>query len=134
MSRNLYEDVLMWEELMKRFKNDPALNSTINWDAVNSKLIELKRKARRDNAKKHYRFSADEVVFGHSFETSIFKYPLPEDIKTFEEAEEYFKEYERIECRPSQYDCTGQTFTSWWEIFRKPDGRFWVYHAIGMDV
>lgn len=130
MARNLYEDILMREKLMEMCKGNPG----INWDILNEKLIELKRKARRVNAKKHYHFSADEVVFGNSFETAIFKYPLPEDIKTLADAEEYFEEYEQIECMPSQYDCTGQTFTSWWKIFRKPDGRFWVYHAIDMDV
>ena len=136
MSRNLYEDVLMWEELIRRAKSDPALNSTINWDVVNSKLIELKRKARRANrVNDNYHFHPEEsVVFSNDFESAYFKYPLPEYIKTLEDAEEYFEEYERIECRPSMYDCTGQRFTGFHHIFRKPDGRFWCYHRIDMDV
>ena len=46
---------------------------------------------------------------------------------------EYFDEYEWIHAEPSQYDCTGQVFTSWRHIFPR-NGRFYVYHCFGVDV
>lgn len=66
--------------------------------------------------------------------TGTHKYPLPEHIKSREDAVEYFEEYEYMECEPSQYDCTGQLFTSRYCVFQKLDGRWWVYHCIAMDV
>ena len=131
MARSIYEDILMWKQLMEMNKGNPD----IKWDVINERLIELKRKARRANRNSDYHFHPEEsVVFPNDFESAFFKYPLPEYITTFEDAEEYFEEYERIECRPSMYDCTGQRFTGFHHIFRKPDGRFWCYHRIDMDV
>ena len=130
MSRRLYEDILMWEQLMDANKANPDFKPEI----ANEYLIELKRKARRANKNSENWFSAGETVIHNEMEFAIFKYALPEDIKTFEDADEYFREYEYIYFHPSPYDCTGQRFTSWYKIFQKPDGSFWVYHAVSMDV
>lgn len=54
--------------------------------------------------------------------------------------EEYFTEDEKkeikdemwIHCMPSQYDCTGQTFTTSIQFFETPRGT-WVYHFTAVD-
>lgn len=51
---------------------------------------------------------------------------------TDEEKEELREEW-WIHCIPSQYDCTGQTFTSRIAFFEIPSGT-WVYHFTSMDV
>lgn len=58
---------------------------------------------------------------------------IPEVFDTMEDADEFFKDFLEIECRPSMYDCTGQAFTSWYKLFRR-NGQFWVYHSVGFDV
>lgn len=57
---------------------------------------------------------------------------LPEFLKSVEDAEEYFDEFERLEYIPSPYDCTGQHFTTGHKIFKRR-GRFYVYHSIAID-
>lgn len=57
---------------------------------------------------------------------------LPEQIETELDAEEYFEENMRLVCTPSQYDCTGQLFTSWHKLVKRR-GRWYVYHAIACD-
>ena len=73
-------------------------------------------------------------IFDNDYDHFIKVFPLPDDITTPEEADEYFRECEYIHYRPTYYDCTGQWFTSWYKVFRKPDGRFWAYHSVQADV
>lgn len=74
------------------------------------------------------------MVKSYGMDGYVLKFPLPENITSAEDADEYFREYEYLYYRPSAYDCTGQHFTSWYKIFRKPDGRFWAYHSVSVDV
>lgn len=57
---------------------------------------------------------------------------LPDFLKSVEDAEKYFDEFERMEYMPSMYDCTGQHFTTGHKIFKRR-GRFYVYHSIAID-
>ena len=57
---------------------------------------------------------------------------LPDFLKSVEDAEKYFDEFERMEYMPSMYDCTGQHFTTGHKIFKRR-GRFYVYHSIAVD-
>lgn len=102
------------------------------FESIEERIVEMKRQIRKRNR---------DAVSGRVLVTSadsgdywITKFPLPEDIQTREEAIEYFKEYEYIYYRPAYYDCTGQQFTSWFKVFQKPDGRFWAYHCVSLDV
>ena len=58
---------------------------------------------------------------------------LPEDCKTDDDAVGFFRDWLLIECRPSQYDCTGQLFTAWYKVFKR-GGRFMAYHRVCADV
>lgn len=58
---------------------------------------------------------------------------LPDDITTAEEAESYFINNLKRRCRPSLYDCTGDSFTIWHKIIKRHN-KFIVYHHIGLDV
>ena len=70
----------------------------------------------------------DDTIDGF---TALF--PLPENLSSNEEADEYFRQQEYIYYRNSAYDCTGQAFTSWYKIFERR-GRFWAYHRVNFDV
>ena len=59
--------------------------------------------------------------------------PLPVWISDAEEAEDYFESVMRMDYVPSQYDCTGQTFTRWHKIVLRR-GRWWCYHGTAMDI
>ena len=58
---------------------------------------------------------------------------LPAECKTDEDAVGFFRDYLLLEARPSQYDCTGQLFTSWYKVFKR-NGRFMAYHRVCADV
>lgn len=125
---NAYKEIIAWEKILKELQKQAGCDAS----EVKEVIDKMKRKVRR--RKQNYHFSADEKIVSSLFETAIYKYPLPEYLETLEEAEEHFNEYERLYFDPSPYDCTGQHFTSWHKIFRKPDGRFWCYHSVSIDI
>ena len=58
---------------------------------------------------------------------------IPNVFNTVELAEDFFRDFLELNCRPSQYDCTGQAFTSWHKLFKR-NGAFYVYHSVAFDV
>lgn len=81
----------------------------------------------KQNAKRNRR-----IVHG-DFDYFVELVELPEFIETQDMASEYFEENIRLVCMPSQYDCTGQLFTSWYKPVKR-NGRWYVYHGVSMDV
>ncbi len=121
-----YRDARLWISLLREDSRPMS-------DAKKDRHDEIKRALRRFYKKVCEKANSGETRFG-DWDWYTHKYPLPEAIKTKEEAVEYFEEYEYMECEPSQYDCTGQLFTSRYCVFQKPDGRWWCYHVVCMDV
>lgn len=99
----------------------------------------LARKERIDNLKRelrkwsHRKPEERRIVKDYGIDGFVELRPLDYDFDSTEEAEEYFREYLFLRCRPSMYDCTGQWFTEWFKVFKRHD-RWWVYHSIGIDV
>lgn len=52
---------------------------------------------------------------------------------SFDEACEWFMKNGYMPCVPSQYDCTGQLFTSYYKVFER-HGEYLVYHRVNVDV
>lgn len=73
------------------------------------------------------------IVKDYGIDGFIVRIVLPEWVETREEAEYWFEENERRECRPSMYDCTGDMFTSWYSLFFI-NGRWVAYHSVGVDI
>ena len=121
-----YRDLYFYEWMLSELKKQPGSKL----EHIKARIIEMKRQIRANN--KHD--NEGKVVQDNGIDGCIIKLPLPECIKTLEEADEYFTEFEFIRYRPTYYDCTGQSFTAWYKIFQKPDGRFWAYHHIARDV
>ena len=122
-----YSDLHFYEWMLEELKKQPQADPS----AVEKKIFYIKRQIRERNRAESSKYRPVTVLDCGDY--CIVKFPLPEDIQSKEEAREYFREYEYIRYRPTYYDCTGQSFTSWYKIFQKPDGRFWAYHAIGID-
>lgn len=122
-----YRDAGLWTILLREKEG------RIESPEAKERHDEIKRAIRRFYKKVCDSANSGETRFGN-WDWYTHKYPLPEYIKSREDAVEYFEEYEYMECEPSQYDCTGQLFTSRYCVFQKPDGRWWVYHCIAMDV
>lgn len=81
----------------------------------------------------HRPLHEDVIVKDYGIDGYVIRLPLPDRIKTEEQAKHYFETQIYMECRPSQYDCTGQLFTSWYKLFLR-NGRWWAYHSVGCDV
>ena len=77
--------------------------------------------------------SENRLVKDKGIDGYIVRFPLPESIRTMDEANDYFMAHHFIEACPSAYDCTGQAFTSWYRIV-KMQGRFFAYHDVSYDV
>lgn len=107
----------------------------------NSRIIEWKKEIRdylKNRRSKSGKFAdiyfLDEkssVLYEDEYRTE--RSLLPKNIKTKEEAEQYFDENMRIEAYNSMYDCTNQIFTAWHSIF-KVGNRFLCYHCTARDV
>ena len=120
-----YRDLAFYERMFSEMLKNPDFNR----EPFEAKIISMKRKLRANNKRANDRVIVrDDGIDGYAE-----KFPLPYCITTPWEADEYFREYEYIRLRPSAYDCTGQSFTAWYKIFRKPDGSFWAYHSIAYD-
>ena len=74
-----------------------------------------------------------EQIVRSDCDSLLVVFPLDKDLKTAEEADDYFLDHYYREFIPSMYDCTGQVFTTWYKIFRRR-GQFWVYNATAIDV
>ena len=123
-----YSDLHFYEQMLSKLKELPGSKPEI--EIIEEKIVDMKRKLRAKSKRVDY----GQTVYDNGFDRFIAKFPLPESIKTRADADEYFREYEYIYMAPSAYDCTGQSFTAWYKIFQKPDGRFWAYHSVAMDV
>lgn len=107
-------------------------------DFVRDDIIEQKREMRRwanrDSAVDvGMGFMVDSRVVQSEEEYAILLQSIPEVFDDKASAEEFFEDFLKMYYTPSPYDCTGQTFTRWHKIFKR-GGRYWVYHAIAMDV
>ena len=91
---------------------------------------DVKRSVRRYLNKNAYQ---DRRIISSDSDGMMVLVQLPESIQTREGAEEYFEANEVMEAIPSQYDCTGQLFTSWYHLFQR-NGRWCAYHRICADV
>lgn len=120
-----FSDLHIYEKMLNTIKQQPGTNPK----PIEDRIIEMKRKLRKESKTVNDRI----IVCDYSIDGFVEKFPLPSYISGMEEADEYFMEYEYLECRPSAYDCTGQWFTSWYKIFRKSDGSFWAYHMVSVD-
>lgn len=75
----------------------------------------------------------DRRVIQWDYDGCVMRIEVPQGVETVEEAEAWFDATERLTCRPSQYDCTGQKFTVWHRIITL-GGRLVCYHCVGIDV
>ena len=123
-----YTDLRFYEKAYDMFKNQEGNNKK----AFEQLIIDCKKYLRKKN-----RIDSEYekvMVKDYGIDGCVIKFPLPVHITTKEEADDYFMDYEYIYYRPTYYDCTGQTFTSWYKIFRRTDGRFMAYHRISIDL
>lgn len=60
---------------------------------------------------------------------------LPDELDSYteDEVQEWFMWNRYMTAAPSQYDCTGQSFTNWFKLTRRR-GHWFAYHSIGIDV
>ena len=118
-----YSMIRFLEKTIEENRGSEDIRKTEDW------LKEIKRETRAYVNKP----KRDVRVIQREFDCWVELYALPEYLTTLEDAAEYFDEYEWIHAEPSQYDCTGQVFTSWRHIFPR-NGRFYVYHCLAVDV
>lgn len=90
-------------------------------------IKDLKQSIRDYNRRKENR---DRRIITGDYDGYIELVNVPQNIT---DIDAWFDENERLICRPSQYDCTGQPFTMWYRPVKR-GGRWFVYHKVGFDV
>lgn len=125
--QNVLDLKVAYEELrfLQEFLPVSAKPST-----VKEHIMELKRSIREYG---HSEAPSRKIVQDYGFDGYVLKIQLPEYVETKEEAEEYMEEIEKLEMRPTQWDCSGQAFTNWYKVFNT-NGSWRAYHSIGFDV
>ena len=126
--RNGYSTLDLYYEVLNEVRTkmpekdvSPLLNS----------IKEAKRDIRRylkwkSNSDRH-------LVKDYGIDGYIELVEFPDSIKTEDEAKDYFESEERLICRPSVYDCTGQLFTGWYKLFMRRV-KWMCYHRVSCDV
>lgn len=122
--------------LLNRFKNENE-SDILDMDSYNDYVYKIKKEI-RDYYKEREKDRKEWLIKDDGIDGGIVLFELPSEINSvkidsFELAEEYFKAYEYRRCRPSIYDCTGQSFTIWYKIIKR-NNKFYAYHSIGFDV
>lgn len=124
-----YESLLLANELKKEV-------SSLDLDRYNVFINKIKKEIRD-----YYKMEdehKERLIKDNGMDGYIVLIELPSEINSvkidsFELADEYFKAYEYRRCRPSMYDCTGQSFTNWYKIIKR-NNKFYAYHSIGFDM
>lgn len=122
--------------LLNRIKNENE-SGILDMDSYNDSVYKIKKEI-RDYYKEREKDRKEWLIKDDWIDGSIVLVEFPSEINSvkidsFELAEEYFKAYEYRKCRPSMYDCTGQSFTSWYKIIKR-NNKFYAYHCISFDV
>ena len=136
MIRNLEDLRTKYESLLwlNRIKNENE-SAILDMDSYNDSIKKIKKEIRdylKEEDKRKERLIKDNGMDGGIV---LFKFPSEINsikIDSFDLADEYFKAYEYRRCRPSMYDCTGQSFTNWYKIIKR-NNKFYAYHSIGFD-
>lgn len=116
MIRNL-EDLRMKYEyvlLLNRIKNENE-STILDMDSYNDSIKKIKKEI-RDYLKEENK-RKERLIKDNGMDGCIVLFEFPSEINSikidsFDLADEYFKAYEYRRCRPSMYDCTGQSFTN----------------------
>ena len=125
--RTEYGVIRAWEKALKN-------GGFGNPKSAEEYLIKMKRDIREFNKRKSEMYADPQYrTFSDDYESVWIRKPLPDYIKTMEDAEEYFDEEERIEMIHYPWDCTGQKFTGRHCIF-EVNGRFILYHRVDIDI
>lgn len=120
--RNAYSEISLYNSIVEN-----------RFTSISAKLQERIKKVKKAIRKYNRKEPKPVIIKDNGIDGWIEKIVLPENIRTRKEADEYFLTNEYMECSPSQYDCTGQLFTSWYKIFER-QGRYIAYHYISRDV
>lgn len=88
-------------------------------------ILDLKQAIREYNHRK-----PDRRIITGDYDSVLELVDVPQGVT---DIDAWFDENERRVCVPSQYDCTGQAFTSWYKVCKRGDG-YKVYHKINFDV
>lgn len=121
-----YSLINLWNEMMKVFNILPNKEKDVD-DELKSlkKGIRIFWKEKELNVKRW--------VLNGDIDGYLEKIEIPKNISSKELAEVWFEANEYKECRPSMYDCTGQSFTNWYKIVKLHD-MLYAYHSVGFDV
>ena len=105
-------------------------NKELKSESVKLYIINTKRNMRKYAST----YSTDRIVKDYGIDGYIKLIQLPDFIQTLDEAKEYFDENLYIHHVPDLlYDCTGESFTSWFYVFKRRN-KYYAYHSIGFDV
>ena len=129
------EHIRLWSELLDdltaKQRDHFDADRSMAIQALRKKIVVMKRAVRAYLRKER---EAEPVhIVQSDFDSCIYLMPLPRTITDAETAEDWFMQNEYEPSPRSAYDCTGREFTNWYRIIER-NGRFYVYHAIGLDV
>lgn len=130
--RNAYEYIRFLNSCKKGCYGDNIAENESLGVWIEEEIQNTKRDIRKCN-KSHEADSDGRRVIKSDYDGFVELVELPLGIDSYDAADEYFKEYKYVHMTPSQYDCTGQLFTSWYKLFNRR-GIWMAYHSIGIDV
>ena len=127
------EDARSWVSFI-RYAEEQRKNGVIYDEDDKAKTIETDiKKALRAYYKKEQNADPFKLVADYSIDGYIQRITMPDTIQNAEDAERYYLNNYYKECKPSQYDCTGQLFTAWYKVGTL-NGRPTVWERVCADI
>lgn len=126
-------------KVMERMQHDPAFSFSTQ-ERIAKWIIDLKREMREyshRNSNERMAIYAgiveSRLVWSYGIDGYVELITFPDGIASTEFVEAVFDDFIKVEYRPTYYDCTGQAFTNWHKTFKR-NGRYCIYHSVGIDV
>ena len=125
---------LGYEMLAAVTENDKG-NAAMLCNVIPQLKQELRRYAHRDMAAQHVMGWPiyHRIIKEYGIDGYVELVTIPPEFTNMTDADDFFREFIYMDCRPSMYDCTGQPFTSWYKLFKRR-GQFYAYHRVSFDV
>lgn len=123
--------------ILEGMKGDPRIT---DWKLIDQYIIDLKREMREyshRNSNERMAIYAgiveSRLAWSYGIDGYVELITFPDGIASTEFVEAIFDDFIKVEYRPTYYDCTGQAFTNWHKTFKR-NGRYCIYHSVGIDV
>lgn len=117
-----YSILKFWTDEQKEYPKE-------KYPQIEDVIIKYKKAIREYNKSKQDYFDMEKrIINANKYDSYDVLIQLPDFIDSMKKAKDYFMEYHYREIERTEYDCTGQIFTMYYNIYKRNDGYIVYSH------